>query len=35
MRERWGWSYITSGVVRRFTLPRWFTEAEAAVLELQ
>ncbi len=35
MRERWGWSYVTSGVVRRFTLPRWFTEAEAAVLELQ
>jgi hypothetical protein len=35
MHERWGWSYITSGVVQRFTLPRWFTEAEAAVLELQ
>ena len=35
MHERWGWSYITSGVVQRFTLPRWFTEAEAAVLELK
>lgn len=35
MRERWGWIYVTSGVVRRFTLPRWFTEAEVAVLELR
>lgn len=35
MRERWGWIYVTSGVVRRFTFPRWFTQAEAAVLELR
>jgi hypothetical protein len=35
VRERWGSIYITSGVVRRFTLPRWFTEAEVAVLELR
>jgi hypothetical protein len=33
--ERWGWVYVTSGVVRRFTLPRWFTQPEVAVLELR
>jgi predicted MPP superfamily phosphohydrolase len=35
MRERSGWVYVTSGVVRRFTVPRWFTQAEVAVLELR
>jgi hypothetical protein len=35
MRERWGWIYVTSGVVLRFTVPRWFTQPEVAVLELR
>jgi predicted MPP superfamily phosphohydrolase len=35
IREGPAWVYITSGVVRRFVVPRWFTEAEVAVLELK
>ena len=27
--------YVTSGVVRPFTFPRWFTSPEVAVLELR
>jgi len=35
VREKWGWVYITSGVVTGFAPPRWYTRPEVAILELR
>lgn len=35
IKEPWGWVYITSGVTRGYTPPRWYTRPEVTVLELK
>jgi predicted MPP superfamily phosphohydrolase len=35
VREKWGWVYITSGVVSGLSPPRWFTRPEVAILDLR